>query len=331
MRLLDALGDGYTRRALAEVALIGALCGVVGVQVVLRRLSFLTMALTHATFPGVVLAALLGVHLVLGAGLFGLLVVLVVAAVAGARGAGPGTSAGPAGAGGDDRGGRDVTSVTGVVLSGGFALGVALMSAQEGFTRDLTAFLVGSVLTVQDADLLLSAVTAVVVMAVLAALRKELLLGAFDPAALAAAGYPVRRLDLVVLLAIEATVVTSVPAVGTIMAVALIVGPAATARLWCARIGPMTAVAVAIGVLCGVVGLAVSEQWNVAAGGAIVLTVAALFALSLLVAPGILALAGDRRPNLRGRDAPPPPRGPRSEPDVSWGTGPVSITHRTDI
>lgn len=281
MRLIETLGDAYTRRALLEAVLVGLLCGAVGVHVVLRRLSFLTAALTHATFPGIVLAELLGVPLVLGSGIFGLLLVGVVAVVAGARGGGAALpSAAPAG-----RGGRDVSSVTGVVLSGGFALGVALMSAQSGFTKDLAAFLVGSILTVDTSDLLLSAITAVVVLAVLAALRKELLLGAFDPTALAAAGYPARWLDLVVLAAVELTVVATVPAVGTIMAIALIVGPAATAQLWCARIGTMTALSMALGVLAGVLGLAVSAQWNIAAGGAIVLTVAAMFALSLLVAP----------------------------------------------
>jgi len=292
MTLWDTLGDGYTRRALAEAVLVGLLCGAVGVHVVLRRLSFLTVALTHATFPGVVLAELLGVPLVLGSGVFGLAVVAVVALVAGARGGSGGAlpTAEPGG-----RGGRDVSSVTGVVLSGGFALGVALMSAQEGFSKDLTAFLVGSILTVGVPDLLVTAVTAAVVLGLLAALRKELLLGAFDPTALAAGGYPARRLDLVVLVVLELTVVTTVPAVGTIMAIALVVGPAATARLWCARTGTMTALAMALGAFAGVVGLAVSAQWNVAAGGAIVLTVSAFFAGSLLLTPW---LRGSARPAL---------------------------------
>jgi manganese/iron transport system permease protein len=267
MTLFTSLGDGYVRRALLEVVLVGMLCGAVGVQVILRRLSFLTTALTHATFPGVVVASLLGLGLVLGAGLFGVLVVAVVAVLTGPRGA--------------ERG-RETSSVTAVVLSGGFALGMALLSTQDGFSRDLTAFLVGSILTVQPGDILVSAVTTVVVLGLLVALRKELLLGAFDPEALAAAGYPARRLDLTLLLAIEATVVTSLPAVGTIMAVALIAGPAATARLWCTRTGTMTALAIALGVASGVIGLTVSEQWNVAAGGAIVLTVAAFFVVSLV-------------------------------------------------
>ncbi|ONH57768.1 manganese ABC transporter permease [Frankia sp. CcI49] len=293
MALLESLGDDYIRRALAEVVIVGVLCGAVGVHVVLRRLSFLTMALTHATFPGVVLASLIGMNLVLGAGLFGVLVVLAVVMVVGAAGgaagtgatAGGGTGTGSGGGAAADRGGsgggRDISTVTGVVLSAGFALGVALMSAEDGSNRDLSAFLVGSVLTVQTSDLAVSAVTALAVLTVLVALRKELVLAAFDPTALSAAGYPQRTLGLVLLLLVEAAVVTSLPAVGTIMAVALIVGPASTARLWCSSTSTMTAVSIAVAIFCGVTGLAVSEQWDVAAGGAIVLTVVAVLVASV--------------------------------------------------
>lgn len=266
MRILDALSTGYARRALVEAVLVGAVCGAVGVQVVLRKLSFFTMAMTHATFPGIVLAALLGVNLYLGSGLFGVVVVLAVGTLATRRG-------------------MDATTVTGVVLSAGFALGVLLLSAQDGFTRDLSAYLVGSILTVGTSDLVATGGLAAVVLLVLTALSKELVLGAFDRDGLVAAGYPALRLDVAVLLLIELTIVTSVPAVGTILAVALVVAPAATARLWCERVGTMTALSMVLGVVSGVVGLAVSVQANVAAGGAIVLVTAALFALSLVVAP----------------------------------------------
>ena len=258
--------DDYARRALLEALLVGALCGIVGVHVVLRRLSFFTMAMTHATFPGVVLAALVGVDLLLGSGLFGLLVVLGVTWLS-------------------SRPRSDPSAAVGVVLSAGFALGVVLLSAQEGFTRDLSAYLVGSVLTVQTSDLVKSAVVLVVVAGVRAAVGKELVFGAFDRDGLVALGYPARRLDLLLLLVVELTVVTPVPAVGTILSVALLVAPAAAARLWCDRIGPMTAVAAGIGMASGVAGLVVSQLAEVAAGAAIVLAACGFFVLSVLAAP----------------------------------------------
>jgi ABC-type Mn2+/Zn2+ transport system permease subunit len=185
----------------------------------------------------------------------------------------------------------DDTSAVGVTLSGAFALGVLLLSAQAGFSRDLTAYLVGSVVTVQPGDLAATAAVGLVVLGVLAALHKELVLGAFDRAGLAALGYPVLALDVALLLLIEATVVTSIPAVGTILAVALIVAPAATARLWTERLRATMAVAAVLGAASGVIGLAISLHWRVAAGATIVLVAAALFAASLVVAPrhGLLA------------------------------------------
>jgi ABC-type Mn2+/Zn2+ transport system permease subunit len=263
---LTLFADAYARRALVEVLLVGALCGVVGVHVVLRRLSFFTMSMTHATFPGIVLAALLGVNLYLGAGLFGVLLVLAVVWLW-------------------SRPGADESSVVGVVLSAGFALGVVLLSAQSGFTKDLSAYLVGSVLTVQPGDLVVTAAVGAAVLALLAALRKELVLGAFDSGGLRALGYPAALLDLVLLLAIEATVVSAVPAVGVILSVALIVAPAATARLWTDRLATMTAVAIGVGAGSGVAGLAISQQVRVSAGAAIVLVACACFALSWLGAP----------------------------------------------
>ena len=277
---------GYLLRALVEALLVGALCGVVGVHVVLRRLSFFTMAMTHATFPGVVLAALVGVDLLLGSGLFGVLVVLGVAWLS-------------------SRPRSDSSAAVGVVLAAGFALGVVLLSAQAGFTRDLSAYLVGSILTVQTADLAKTAVVLLVVVAVLAAVGKELLFGAFDRDGLVALGYPARRLELLLLLLVELTVVSAVPAVGTIQAVALVVAPAATARLWCDRIGPMTAVAAGVGMASGALGVVGSELAAVAAGAAIVLVACAFFVLSVLLAPRHGAVARLRdRPRAEGAPVP---------------------------
>jgi ABC-type Mn2+/Zn2+ transport system permease subunit len=273
--LLDAFADGFARRALLEAVMVGGLCGAIGVHVLLRRLPFFTMALGHATFPGVVLAGLAGISLFAGAAAFGAVVVVVVALL-GAR----------------DR--VDDTSAVGVTLSGAFALGVLLLSAQAGFTRDLTAYLVGSIVTVQPADLVTTAVVGVGVLAALAALHKELVLGAFDPAGLAALGYPVLALDVAMLLLIEAVVVSSIPAVGTMLAVALIVAPAATARLWTERLRATMALSAALGAASAVVGLAISLQWRVAAGATIVLVAAGLFAVSLVVAPGHGLLARRR-------------------------------------
>jgi ABC-type Mn2+/Zn2+ transport system permease subunit len=264
--LTNTFSDSFAQRALLEAVMVGIVSGVIGVHVLLRRLPFFTLAMGHATFPGVVLAALAGVNLLLGAGVFGMLVVVAVALL-GAR----------------DR--IDDTSAIGVVLAGAFALGVLLLSAQSGFSKDLSAYLVGSIVTVQPVDLVITAITGVIVLGALAAFHKELVLGAFDPDGMAALGYPAVTLDIVMLLLIELVVVTSVPAVGTILSVALITAPAATARLWTNRLGLTMLLSGGLGALSGAIGLVLSRNLNIAAGATIVLVSAGFFGVSLVVAP----------------------------------------------
>ncbi len=258
--------DSYLHRAVIEVILVGAIAGTVGVQVVLRRLAFFAMAMTHATFPGVVIAAIIGVNLYLGGAVAGVAVAAGVLAASRRRG-------------------HDESTATGVVLAAGFALGVALMSTQQGFTRNLSAFLVGSILTVDHSDLATAAVLAIVVAVTLALLRKELLFAGFDPVGARAAGYPVLLLEFVVLLIVQAAVVTTVPAIGTILCLALIVAPAAAARLWTDQVRHMYAIAVSLAIGSGLAGLAISQHYDVAAGGTIALVAAAAFVVSWLAAP----------------------------------------------
>ncbi|MEV4760878.1 metal ABC transporter permease [Micromonospora sp. NPDC049559] len=261
-----------TDRAMVESVVVGTLAGAIGVQIVLRRLAFFTMTMTHATFPGVVAAAVVGINIYLGGALVGLLVTLAVVALGRRRG-------------------QDLTTATGVLLSAGFALGVALAAAQQGFTRNLSAYLVGAILTVSDADLVTGAAVCVVVLAVLFAAGKELRFAGFDPDGARAAGYRTRLLDLLLLLLVEAVVVVVIPAVGTILALALLVAPASAARLWTDRPGPTTGLAVAFGVASSVAGLALSSRYDLAAGATISLVATGVLGGSLLAAPrhGVLA------------------------------------------
>ncbi|RSM48056.1 metal ABC transporter permease [Actinoplanes sp. ATCC 53533] len=252
------------RWVIAEAVLVGALAGLIGVQVVLRRLSFFTMALTHATFPGVVAAAIVGVNIYLGGALAGVLVACGVAALSRRRG-------------------QDAAAATGVILSAGFAIGVGLVATRDGFSRDLSSFLVGSILTVGPRDIAVTAGVLVLVAAVLAMCARPLLFAGFDPAGARAAGYRLGPLDLLLLITIEVVIVTVVPAVGTILALALIVAPAAAARLWTDRLPALTALSVAFGVTSGLAGLLLSARYDIAAGAAITLVATGILLLSLAV------------------------------------------------
>jgi ABC-type Mn2+/Zn2+ transport system permease subunit len=246
---------------IAEVILAGALAGLVGVQVVLRRLSFFTMALTHATFPGVVAASIIGVNILVGGIVAGGIIALGVAALSRRRG-------------------QDSAAATGVLLSAGFALGAALVATQSGFSRELSTFLVGSILTVSRSDVLTTAVVLVLVAVVLLVSSRPLTFIAFDRSGAQAAGLPTGAWDVVLLLTIEVVVVTVVPAVGTILALSLIVAPAAAARLWSSRLPVITVLAVLLAIASGLTGLWVSTRWNIAAGAGISLSATAVLAVS---------------------------------------------------
>ena len=263
----------YMQRALLEVLLLGALAGVVGVFVVLRRLAFVSDALTHTIFPGVVIAHLLDRSLLLGALAFGVLTaVLLTGITAGSR-----------------RVGADAALA--ILLTSFFSLGVVLVSRTRTYTADLTVFLFGRVLTVDRADLLQTLALAAVVAATLWALRKELVLRAFDPDGAAAMGYRTAALDLVLNLLIALVVVAAVKAVGTVLVVALIVVPAAAARLLADRVATTAVLAGALGALGGWLGLAASYEVSVdhgirlASGATIVVVLVALFGLAAAAAP----------------------------------------------
>jgi len=262
----------YMQRALLEVLLLGALAGMVGVFVVLRRLAFVSDALTHTVFPGVVIAHLLDRSLLLGALAFGVLTAVLLTGITTSR-----------------RVGADAALA--ILLTSFFSLGVVLVSRTRTYTADLTVFLFGRVLAVDRADLLATLALAAVVGGTLWALRKELVLRAFDPDGAAAMGYRTAALDLVLNLLIALVVVAAVKAVGTVLVVALIIVPAAAARLLADRFATTTVLACALGALGGWLGLAVSYEVSVdhgvrlASGATIVVVLVAMFVLAAAAAP----------------------------------------------
>jgi len=262
----DPLQYGFMQRALLEVILMGLTCGVIGAYVVLRGMAFLGDALSHAIFPGVVIAFLLNINLSLGALVFGILTVLGIAGIARNR-----------------RVSED--SAIGVLFTGAFALGVVLISQVKGYTGNLADFLVGQVLGVSTTDVLISLAVAVLVLGALAFFNKELVLTAFDREMAEAMGLPVALLDMGLLLGIALTIIVSLQAVGNILVVAMLVTPAAAARLWTDRLPVMMALSALFGILAGIGGLLISYHGNYAAGGTIVLLVTLLFGLSYLFAP----------------------------------------------
>jgi manganese/iron transport system permease protein len=262
----EPLSWPFMQRALIEIVLIGALCGLVGTFVVLRGLAFIGDALVHAVFPGVVLSYLAGASIMLGAFAFGGLTALGIGLLARNR-----------------RVSHD--SAIGVIFVSFFAIGVVLISRERGFRQDLSSLLFGNILGISWDDILITAVAGAVIVVVVLALLKELVLVSFDSALAHANGYPVFGLDLLLLLLMTATVVLSLQTVGNLLILALLVTPAATARLLSDRFGLVVCLSVLVAVVSGVAGLYVSYYAGTSAGATIVLVAATLFLASLVFAP----------------------------------------------
>jgi len=263
--LLAPLEYEFFVRALVASALVGVACAVVGAFVVLKGMSFVGDAVSHSAFPGVVLAYLLGLPIILGG---------AVAAIGTALGIGALTR----------KSGLRADAVIGVLFAGMFALGVALFSSIPNYVGDLFHFLFGDVLGISFADLFSLAVLASLLLLIVWVLWKELLFATFDPLGAGAAGLPVRRLDDLLLILIAVTIVVSLQAVGIVLVVAMITTPAATAQLLVKRFGQMIALAAVIGVTASIVGLYVSYALDIASGASIVLTETFAFLVALLFA-----------------------------------------------
>ena len=275
--LVDPMAYGFMQRGLLAALLVGVVCAVMGTFVVLKGLAFIGDAVSHAAFPGLVIAYIVGVPLYIGG---------AVAAVATALAIGLVTRRSRL---------RFDTSV-GVLFAGTFAFGVMLFSTIEGYVTDLLGYLLGNVLGIGVGDLIQVAILGAIVLAIVLAIRKELLFATFDPLGAAASGLPVARLEYLLLALLGVTIVVSIQAVGIIMVVAMLVTPAATAQLLVIRFGRMMAVGVALAAISAVLGLYLSFYLNLASGASIVLVETVFFVVALVVGPktGLLSRAAQR-------------------------------------
>jgi manganese/iron transport system permease protein len=275
----EPLGHPFFVRALVAAILVGTVCAVVGTYVVLKGLAFIGDAISHAAFPGVVVAFIVGGSFYLGAGVAAIATALAIGVVS-------------------RRSGIRADTAIGVLFAGTFALGVFLFSTLDGYVGDLFSFLFGYLLSIGAEDLLALALLGGLVLAVVIVLWKELLYATFDPLGAAASGLRVDLLEYLFLALVAVTIVVSLQAVGIILVVAMLVTPAATAQLLTVRFRNLMAIAVAVGVGGAIVGLYVSYWLDAATGATIVLLETALFLAALVLGPrtGVL---GRRRPSVQ--------------------------------
>ncbi len=266
----------FFRHALVVATLVGALCGMIGVSIILRRMSYIGHGLSHSVFGGAVVSYLIGWNFYLGAGLWGFLSALLINATAKRRNIG-----------GD--------AAIGIITTASFALGVALISKTRRFARNFEAALFGNILGVTMEDILIiAAVTAVVALAMFFG-YKQLLFATFDPELARVYGVPTQWVDTGFALALAATIVASMNVVGVTLIAAAIVIPPTTARLLTQSFGRLLILSTVIGAACGFFGMFLSYEYDIASGAAIVLLSAAVFVTVYTVTTAKRALMTYRR------------------------------------
>ncbi|MFP4322387.1 MAG: metal ABC transporter permease [Anaerolineales bacterium] len=250
----------FMRNALMAAVLVGSMSGIIGTFVVIRGMSFFGDALAHSVLPGVAIAYYFGRDLFLGG---------LIAGVVSALGIGWLTRGERV---------REDTAI-GVVFVTMFALGIAIISATESYSTDLTHILFGNILGVRPDDLRIIQYCMVAVIAFVVLFYKELLVISFDPALGRVLKLPTESLRLALLTMIAVTIVASLRTVGVALMLAMLITPAATAQLLVKRLHWMVILAALIGAFSGAAGLYISYYRDIAPGPSIVLTASGLFGI----------------------------------------------------
>jgi manganese/iron transport system permease protein len=265
--LIDPLQYSFMQRSLVVAIVVGLICSMVGSYLMVQRLALLGDAISHSVLPGVAIAFVLNINLIIGAFVAGILSTMAIAWIR-------------------TRSPIKEDAAMGIVLSAFFALGVTLITLIQKTNKiDLNHFLFGNILGVTVADVRDTSLIAVLVLAVIVLLYKELLFYTFDPLGAQAAGLPVNLLNFGLMALIALTVVASLKAVGVVLVLALLITPGATAYLLVPRLHQVMGVGATIGILASLGGMYLSYWFNLPSGPAIVLVVSGLFTLALLFSP----------------------------------------------
>lgn len=274
----------FMRNAMLAAAVVGVTSAVLSCLLVVRHQALLGDAVSHAVLPGVAIGWLAGRHV----GIFwGALASAILAGVAITF---------------VERHSRvKLDAVMGIVFTFAFAIGLAVISVARPTGIDLFHVLLGNVLGVQRQDLLLTAGSGAVVLAVVVVLFRPLQLWSFDPTMAKAVGLPVGVLHYLFTALLSATIVASLQAVGLVLVIAMLVTPGATAYLLSRRLSTMMVTAALVGLLSATGGLYGSYHLDVASGPLIVIAASLLFVLAFCFAPrrGLVSQVRRRRGTAR--------------------------------
>ena len=264
LSIIDFLHDltnpalAFLPRAILVTCVAACVCAVVGCHVVLRGMSFIGDAVAHSVFPGLAIAFVCSGSLVLGGTLAGVGTAVLVALLSQNR-----------------RLKED--SIIGVLFVGAFGLGLVIISWAPGYAGSLQDFLFGSLTGIPASEVPFVLIASAVIVGVFAFFHKEVVAVSLDRESARVAGLPVMALDLLVYVSVAGAVVISVQIIGNILVLALLITPAASARLLTNSLGAMIRTALVIGVLSSLCGIYLSWSLDLPAGASIVCVVTLVF------------------------------------------------------
>jgi zinc transport system permease protein len=263
----EAMRARFMQQALVELALLAPMCAVMGVHVVNFRMAFFSDAISHSAFTGVALGLLLGADARLTMVGFALAVGLAIMAVS-------------------RKSSLSIDTVIGVFFSAVIAFGLAVVSRDRSVARNLQMFLYGDILTIGNAEIGLTAVLFVALMAFQTAGYNRLLYVGVNPSLASAHKVPTRAIQYLFAALLSLVVIVSVWAVGVFLVTAMLIVPAASARNLARSAAGMFWWALAVGLTSAVAGLLLSAQpWaHTATGATIILCASAWFVISLVPA-----------------------------------------------
>lgn len=260
----EMLSYSFMQRALIAALLVGTLCSVLSFFVVLKRLSFLGAGISHTALGGIAIGLVAKLDPVLTGSIFSVLTAMGVGYVS--------------------RAGKiSADTVIGIFYAAGMALGIALISAFEGYYPELFSLLFGNILSVSLRDLLLMALVLTIALVFIVLFFKELLAICFDEEMAEAGGLPVGPLYLALLAVMGLTVIVSIQLVGIVLVAALIVIPGAAALRISRNYRGMLILSLVFGLAGSTGGLVLSYFYPVPPGAAIVLILTILFVLALVL------------------------------------------------
>ena len=270
--LLAPYDFAFFQRGMLAATLAGALCGVLGVFVVLRGMSYIGHGLSHAVFGGAAASAVMSINFFIGAGIWGIVSGVLIGRIARQKILG-------------------ADAAIGVVTTASFALGLALQARYGQASRSIDAVLFGNVLGVFPSDIAAVAGVAAASVIVVVVLYRRLLFSTFDPEVAAVSGVNVPAMEAMLMLLLSATILVTVRVIGVLLISALLVLPAATSRMLTNSFGRMLWLSPVLGTVFGVVGMYASWYADVPSGAVIILAGTAAFA----VVYGVVGVRGRLR------------------------------------